>query len=321
MPDKKPPTTKLAELVERGHAAARAAQARLAKAGVGQDGSRYAFDQATGRLTFTREGEGEPWLVAEASILGSYSRGSWLWAWANESVLETVAGAAHDVRAFGLEHRVSALTSPVIVCEEADAAELVMASFAITSPKGFYKAPTATGFVVLFVHEVKAQKAKKAKRAPAPKESAAPEAPAECSLMITTTHEVKSKHTLKDKNARIIEEQLTAALAKARLGFALTVRFSVGLFPFDSAWGKVALKKARKRGEWVASTRYLVLESNIDDTVYRKLDPAGRMAAVRACLSSAVDTAKDAKRLPPQLDVAKLQAALRGAIARLPLLT
>ena len=58
---------------------------------------RWDIDQEVGELGFSNQGD--PKLVCEVVILGSYSNVSetWLWGWANESLLENLTSAHPEI--------------------------------------------------------------------------------------------------------------------------------------------------------------------------------------------------------------------------------
>ncbi len=102
---------------------------------------RWDLDQNAGVLRWTF-----PDRIAEApaQILGSYSPkgASWMWAWANESLVSDLLSASMAVRSWGEEKGHTSLTTPVLdgVTDE-QAADLTAIAFRITQATGFYRAP------------------------------------------------------------------------------------------------------------------------------------------------------------------------------------
>jgi len=65
---------------------------------------RWDYDQETGIFVFSRSGV--PKVVAKVQVVGSIASGAgtWLWSWANASILEAARDQMDRVRAFGTEH-------------------------------------------------------------------------------------------------------------------------------------------------------------------------------------------------------------------------
>jgi len=74
---------------------------------------RFDWDQERGQLTFSGEGRGP--IVADIQFVGSWSEtaGTWMWAWANDSVLEPMKREVKEVREFGRSNDLEELTDPV----------------------------------------------------------------------------------------------------------------------------------------------------------------------------------------------------------------
>ena len=72
---------------------------------------RYDFDQEAGTLTFSSNGL--IGVVADIHIVGSTSKsgGTWLWAWNNPSILDSVKHCMTDVREYGEVHGLEKLTT------------------------------------------------------------------------------------------------------------------------------------------------------------------------------------------------------------------
>src|SRR5919109_5568532 len=65
---------------------------------------RYDYDQPTGTLRFSAEGK--TGVVADMQAVGTTgkSSGTWLWSWANDSILASAKGDMETVRAYGEAH-------------------------------------------------------------------------------------------------------------------------------------------------------------------------------------------------------------------------
>ena len=99
---------------------------------------RWNLDQRTGIISWTF-----PHGVASApaQIIASYnpSAGSWLWSWANQSILPGMSQASHAVRDWGAQHGVAALTEPKLDVDDELAASLAALAVRITTATGFYR--------------------------------------------------------------------------------------------------------------------------------------------------------------------------------------
>ena len=102
---------------------------------------RYDWDQRTGRLIFSDRGH--PRVAADIQCVGTISTrgGSWLWAWANRSVLESVKHRVREVRDYGETHRYLKLASAAWAAEEADGWEMTAITAYLIGAAGAYRAP------------------------------------------------------------------------------------------------------------------------------------------------------------------------------------
>ena len=98
---------------------------------------RWSLDQQDGRIVWTFE---DHTASAPAQILGSWNRevGSFAWSWDNATILEPLCRTAEQVRAFGEEHDVVALTSSPLRLDEEQVRDLVALAFRIGSCTGLY---------------------------------------------------------------------------------------------------------------------------------------------------------------------------------------
>ncbi len=151
-PKKKSVTTSLATLAERYRSAFDAAQAALTKRhGIGKKGGSWAYDQTTQELRFTADGT---MVVARASLLGSWSNESWMWAWSNTSILEPVARASREVKKAARSLGIAELTDAVYFASAETVDRVAVASFGLLDAKGCYFPSTATGKLVFVLHAI-----------------------------------------------------------------------------------------------------------------------------------------------------------------------
>jgi hypothetical protein len=100
---------------------------------------RWGLDQRTGTITWTFP---DKTATAPAQIIGSYnpSTTSWVWAWANESILPGMSRDSLALRDWGEAHGQAALTQPRIDnVDESMAASLSALALRITRATGFYR--------------------------------------------------------------------------------------------------------------------------------------------------------------------------------------
>jgi hypothetical protein len=105
--------------------------------GLGTAG-RWDLDQRTGLITWTFP---DKTATAPAQILGSFNAASesWLWAWANDSILPEMSRDARAVRDWGQVHGHRALTEPKVHGDASTAGALVALAVRITRATGYYK--------------------------------------------------------------------------------------------------------------------------------------------------------------------------------------
>src|SRR5690606_27691909 len=85
---------------------------------------RYDWDQETQQLTWSDEGI--PKVVADIQFVGSISTisNTWLWSWANPSVIDSMSNHLNDVRRFGEKHSISKLVEEKWPADELDGWEM-----------------------------------------------------------------------------------------------------------------------------------------------------------------------------------------------------
>jgi Family of unknown function (DUF6882) len=124
-------------LVTEGHAdIARTTDEHAARWGLGA-ARRWVLDQGEGRVTWSFE---DHVASAPAQFLGSWNAevNTFVWAWDNDSIAEALCATAADVRAFGSEHEIAALTSSPLNLDEARVRDVVALAFRIGRCTGLY---------------------------------------------------------------------------------------------------------------------------------------------------------------------------------------
>ncbi|MET8437025.1 DUF6882 domain-containing protein [Streptomyces sp900116325] len=109
---------------------------------------RWGLDQRTGLITWTFS---DITATAPAQILGSFSpaSGSWLWAWANDSILPKMSRDARRVREWAEAHGHLALAQPKIDADEQAAATLAALAVRVTEATGFYRGPGGNSVAII----------------------------------------------------------------------------------------------------------------------------------------------------------------------------
>ena len=118
---------------------------------------RWDFSQDTGELVFAY-----PDLVvrAPAQIVGTFDSqaGTWMWAWANPSIAESLARDAARVREYGEEHGIRRLTLPKWAGAETDAWHMAALACRLCEANGAYRGPAGTTFVFFTFGEAQISK-------------------------------------------------------------------------------------------------------------------------------------------------------------------
>jgi hypothetical protein len=109
---------------------------------------RWDLDQTTGIITWTFP---DKTATAPAQILGSFSpgSGSWLWAWANKSILPDMSRDARIVRDWAEANGHPALAQPKIDADVQAASTLVALAVRVTGATGCYKGPGGNSTLII----------------------------------------------------------------------------------------------------------------------------------------------------------------------------
>jgi len=116
--------------------------------------NRWSLDQSRGDLLFTFD-DG---LVATcpAQIVASFdgADGSWLWAWANPSIGDSLKRDSLRVRDYGQQRGIARLTSAEWPCTEAEAWRMAALACKLCEAQGVYRGPAGTAFVFMTFEKV-----------------------------------------------------------------------------------------------------------------------------------------------------------------------
>lgn len=109
---------------------------------------RWDFDQDSGQLVFTFP---DKIATAPAQIIGSFDSraGTWMWAWANPSLADTLKHDSLRVQTYGEQHGIRRLTTASWPAEESAAWEMTALAVRLCGANGAYRGPAGTTFVFL----------------------------------------------------------------------------------------------------------------------------------------------------------------------------
>ena len=115
---------------------------------------RYDWNQETGELIWSDAGI--PKIVAKIQFVGSVSKKSntWLWSWANPTILDDVKKDILSVKAFGEKHQIERLTTAKWLAEEVDGWEMTSIAAKLCGAKGAYRSPDGDGFTFLIITDI-----------------------------------------------------------------------------------------------------------------------------------------------------------------------
>lgn len=110
---------------------------------------KYELSEDRAEIVFSRQGQAL--LKARVEIIGSLGSNfkSWLWAWADNKIPESVRPEIGVVRDFGETHNIAALKYPTWPAGEAEGWAMTHVASVLLKAKGAYRIPTANGFIYL----------------------------------------------------------------------------------------------------------------------------------------------------------------------------
>ena len=116
--------------------------------------NRYDWAQESGQLIFSSGGHAG--VIATVQIAGSVATasGTWMWSWANASILEHVKTRVREVRAYGDRHRFLKLASACWTADETDGWEMAAIAAYLLGAAGAYRSPDENGFCFLVMTDV-----------------------------------------------------------------------------------------------------------------------------------------------------------------------
>ncbi|HEX5702146.1 MAG TPA: hypothetical protein VFX97_02880 [Pyrinomonadaceae bacterium] len=110
---------------------------------------RWDYNQETGEFIFSDKGVAK--LIADFQVVGTLSTisNTWLWSWANPSILESVKTDILVVKQFGEEHNLEELTQEKWNADELDGWAMTSVSAKLLNAKGAYRCPDDKGFTFI----------------------------------------------------------------------------------------------------------------------------------------------------------------------------
>ncbi|AZR39519.1 DUF6882 domain-containing protein [Marinobacter salarius] len=115
---------------------------------------RFDWDQETSSLVFSNEGV--PAVVAQVQFVGSISTisNTWLWSWANPSIVDEARDQIHRVKSFGEKHGYDALTIDKWEGDEVDGWEMTSIAAFVLNAKGAYRTGSDNGFTYMVITDI-----------------------------------------------------------------------------------------------------------------------------------------------------------------------
>lgn len=112
---------------------------------------RWDWYQETGKLVFSNNGV--PAVEADIDFVGSLSTQSntWMWAWANTSLVESVKHRSQEVRALGETQQYMQLASAIWPAAEEDGWEMTAIMAKHLGSIGAYRTPSESGFTHMVI--------------------------------------------------------------------------------------------------------------------------------------------------------------------------
>jgi hypothetical protein len=100
--------------------------------------------------------------VCPAQIIGTFDSESktWLWAWDNPSIADSLKTDSLKVKAYGETNHISQLTTAEYVCDESNAWAMTSFAVKLCGAQGAYRGPAGSTYVFISFGEVKLSKAK-----------------------------------------------------------------------------------------------------------------------------------------------------------------
>lgn len=118
------------------------------------------LNQDDGLLVFSNKDGGTAY--ASAQIIGTFdsTNNTWRWAWANESIVDTLKKDSLTVKEYGEKHKIDKLITPEWTGTEDDAWNMTAFAMMLCNQQGAYKGPSGTTYIFITFGPVKIKKGK-----------------------------------------------------------------------------------------------------------------------------------------------------------------
>jgi len=115
---------------------------------------RFDWDQENGTLVFSNGDK--PAVIAKVQFVGSISTKSdtWLWSWANSTILDNVKDEMHKVKEYGQSKKFDALINDKWTADEIDGWEMTSITSYILNAKGAYRTTEKSGFTYMVITDI-----------------------------------------------------------------------------------------------------------------------------------------------------------------------
>lgn len=116
---------------------------------------RWDLTQEEGILRFSDEA-GRVRISSPVTLAGTYSLNthSFMWGWANKSLLPHLTADLARVRNFGTENSYTDLTASTLQCNEAEAWAMAAIALKIIGGEGVYRGPSGSGYTFIIMKDI-----------------------------------------------------------------------------------------------------------------------------------------------------------------------
>lgn len=122
---------------------------------------RFDWDQEKGTLVFSDNDQAV--VRAKVQFVGSLSTKTktWIWSWANETILENAKDRIHTIKEHGEENRYKQLVKNTWYGNESDGWDMTSITAYLLKAKGAYRISADTGFTYMVITDINWVKKKK----------------------------------------------------------------------------------------------------------------------------------------------------------------
>lgn len=115
----------------------------------------YHWSQDNGQLIFSDRGKAK--VIADVQFVGDVSSLShtWLWAWANPSIIDKITRSAKRVREYGRIHKFDALTDAEWKADQSDGWDMTAVTAMLTGAIGAYRTEDDNGYTFMVITRIR----------------------------------------------------------------------------------------------------------------------------------------------------------------------